>query len=133
LNNPNISDPLATITQNITYKVIVTTAEGCSSTDSVTIKAFKGPDIYGPTAFTPNHDGKNDKFIPIPVGIKEIKYFKVYNRWGQIVFSTSKLHEGWDGRLKGIDLDSGVFVWMIQAVTDDNRIIFKRGTVTLIR
>ena len=133
LNNPSIPDPLATITQDITYKVIVTTADGCKTEDSVTIKAYKGPDIYVPTAFTPNHDGKNDRFIPIPVGIKELNYFKVYNRWGQLLYSTSQLREGWDGRFSGIEQDSGVYIWIVRGITNDNKIIFKKGTVVLIR
>jgi gliding motility-associated-like protein len=133
LDNPAISDPLATITRDITYRVMVTTAEGCKSQDSVNIKAFKGPDIYVPTAFTPNHDGKNDKLTPIAVGIKEFNYFKIYNRWGQLVFSTSRLREGWDGTFGGIDQDTGVYVWIVRGVTDNGRVIFKRGTAVLIR
>ena len=133
LDNPGIADPLATITQDITYKVVVTTSDGCKVEDSVTIKGYKGPDVYVPTGFTPNHDGKNDRFVPIPVGIKDLNYFKIYNRWGQLVYSTNKMHEGWDGRLGGIEQDSGVYVWIVRAVTNDGRVIFKRGTVALIR
>jgi gliding motility-associated-like protein len=132
LNNPSIGDPVATIATDITYRVVVLTAEGCKATDSVTIKAFKGPDIYMSTAFTPNHDGKNDKFTPFPVGIKEITYFTVYNRWGQVVFETHRLHEGWDGRVAGLDQDTGVYVWIVRGVTNDGKVIFKKGTVTLI-
>lgn len=133
LDNPNIAEPNATITQDITYRVLVTTAEGCEAEDSVSIRAFKGPDIYMPSAFTPNKDGRNDRFVPIAVGIKEITYFSVYNRWGQLVYTTKKLHEGWDGRHNGLDLDTGVFVWIVQGITNDGKVIFKRGTVTLIR
>jgi gliding motility-associated-like protein len=133
LNNPNISDPLATISADIVYKVVVTTAEGCKSEDSVSIKAFKGPDIYVPTAFSPNFDGVNDQFMPIPVGIKEYKYFRVYDRWGALIFSTDKLRKGWDGKYKGYDLATGVYVWVISGVTDTGKLITKKGTVTLIR
>lgn len=133
LNNPVIAEPFATITQDIIYKVTVVTTDGCKAQDSVSIKAFKGPDIYVPTGFTPNHDGKNERFTPFPVGIKELDYFRVYNRWGQPVFYTNKLHEGWDGRLGGIDQDIGLYVWIVRAVTNDGRVIVKKGTVALIR
>jgi gliding motility-associated-like protein len=133
LDNPNSPDPRATISTDITYRVVVVTPDGCKATDTVNIKAFKGPDIYMSTAFTPNHDGKNDRFTPFPVGIKEITYFTVYNRWGQIVFHTNRLMEGWDGKLGGLDQDTGLYVWIVRGVTNDGRVIFKKGTVTLIR
>lgn len=133
LNNPAIPDPIATITQDITYTVVVTTPDGCKAKDSVTIKAYKGPDIYVPTGFTPNHDGKNDLLTPIAVGIKELEYFKVYNRWGQLVFSTNQLRQGWNGKLGIIDQVSGVYAWIVKGLTDDGKVIFKKGTVILIR
>jgi gliding motility-associated-like protein len=133
LNNPAIPDPIATITQDITYTVVVTTPDGCKAKDSVMIKAYKGPDIYVPTGFTPNHDGKNDLLTPIAVGIKELEYFKVYNRWGQLIFSTNQLRQGWNGKLGIIDQDSGVYAWIVKGITDDGKVIFKKGTVILIR
>ncbi|MDZ4810503.1 MAG: gliding motility-associated C-terminal domain-containing protein, partial [Bacteroidota bacterium] len=91
------------------------------------------PDIYVPTGFTPNGDGKNDRFTPFPVGMKSYNYFRIYNRWGQIVFSSTNLHDGWDGKLGGRDQQSGIYVWMIEGVTNDNRVITRKGTVSLIR
>ena len=110
-----------------------TTAAGCEGTETVTVRVFKGPEIYVATAFTPNGDDKNEIFIPIPVGIKELKYFRVFNRWGQLIYSTSTLHQGWDGKFGGAEQPSGVYVWMAQAITKDNKIINKKGSVTLIR
>jgi gliding motility-associated-like protein len=86
-----------------------------------------------PTGFTPNGDGRNDKFKPFPVGITKLNYFRVYNRWGQQLYSTTNLHEGWDGRLGGVDQPLGTYVWMVQGVTRLGKIITKKGTVTLIR
>ncbi|HRF17486.1 MAG TPA: gliding motility-associated C-terminal domain-containing protein, partial [Chitinophagaceae bacterium] len=99
----------------------------------VRVRVYKGPDIYVPSGFTPNGDGRNDRFTPFPVGIKSLTYFRIFNRWGQQIFSTNRLHDGWDGTLNGTAQPSGVYVWMIQAVTDDNRVINKKGTVTIIR
>ncbi|MBK8607068.1 MAG: gliding motility-associated C-terminal domain-containing protein [Chitinophagaceae bacterium] len=84
------------------------------------------------TAFTPNGDGRNDRFLPVPVGIKSLNYFRVFNRWGQLLFQTKTLHDGWDGKLQGAQQATGVYVWMIEAITNQNKIITKKGTVTLI-
>jgi gliding motility-associated-like protein len=138
LSNPNIPNPVASIPVgsigNIyTYIVTASTSTGCRGVASVTLKVYKGPDIYMPTGFTPNSDGKNDKFYPLTVGIKKINYFRVFNRWGQMVFSSSKLNDGWDGKLGGIQQSNGVYVWMVQGISMDNKVITKKGTVMLIR
>lgn len=133
LSDPAIADPVAIITQPITYTVEVTSANGCTGTDTVNIKVYKGPDIYVPTGFTPNSDGRNDIFKPVYVGIKELKYFRVYNRWGQLVFSTSAMNAGWDGKIGGIEQATSSFVWMVEGITKEDKIITLRGTVTLIR
>lgn len=136
LSNTNIPNPTVTvgnIGDDITYQVVATTAEGCKGEGYVRIKVSKGPDIYVPTGFTPDHDGKNDKFTPVPIGIKSYNYFRVFNRWGQLIFSTKKQNEGWDGTIAGKEQPAGVYVWMIEGVTRDNRAITKKGTVLLIR
>ncbi|MBM3416986.1 MAG: gliding motility-associated C-terminal domain-containing protein [Bacteroidetes bacterium] len=84
-------------------------------------------------AFTPNGDSRNDKFTPQPVGIKSYNYFRVFNRWGQVIFSTRALHQGWDGTIEGLPQPAGTYVWMIEGVTIENKLITKKGTVTLIR
>jgi gliding motility-associated-like protein len=138
LSNPNIPNPVASIPigsiGNIyTYTVTASTSAGCRGVASVTLKVYKGPDIYLPTGFTPNGDGKNDRFHPISVGIKKINYFRVFNRWGQMVFSGTTLNGGWDGKLGGIEQPGGVYIWIVQGVTTDDRVITKKGTMILIR
>lgn len=136
LSNPNISNPFVTIGpvgSDVVYRVIASTAAGCRGEGYIRIKVYTGPDIYMPTGFTPNADGKNDKLTPFPVGIAAIKYFRVFNRWGQLIFSTNKLHDGWDGKLGGVDQPLGVYVWVVEGITKNNQVITKKGTVTLIR
>jgi gliding motility-associated-like protein len=137
LDNPNIANPVATAPAIdgtvVIYQVTTTTSAGCQGDAFVIVRVYKGPDIYVPTAFTPNGDGKNDQFIPFPVGIKKLNYFRVFNRWGQLLYSTTTLNQGWDGRLAGVQQSSGVYVWMVEGVTMDNKLITKKGTVTLIR
>lgn len=136
INNPGISNPIVTgvnIGDSIIYKVTARSQAGCVGEAYVRFRVYKGPDLYVPNAFTPNGDGRNDRFYPFPVGIKEIKYFRVYNRWGQLMFSSNTLYKGWDGKFNGTDQPGGIFVWMGQAIDKNNKPVTKQGTVTLIR
>ncbi len=136
LSSTTIPNPYVTVGNTgdvITYQVSAVNAEGCKGEGYVRIKVYAGPAIYVPTAFTPNGDGRNDKLIPYPVGIKSLHYFRVFNRWGQLVFSTSRLHDGWDGKIGGKEQASGMYVWMVEGIGNDNKVITKKGTVSLIR
>lgn len=134
LSDPGIADPVVYGNQDIPYRVRVTQSpEGCFDDDTINIRYIIGPDIYVPTAFTPNGDGMNDIFRPIPVGIKEIAYFRVYNRWGQLVFETTQYMKGWDGSFKGKPADAGAYVWMVGGEDYNNKQVEKKGTVLLIR
>lgn len=136
LSDPTIANPIVTVGivgDVVQYRVVASTIAGCKGEGFVTVRVYKGPDIYVPTGFTPNNDGKNDRFTPFPVGIKSYKYFRVFNRWGQLIFSTSKLNDGWDGKINGRDQPGGVYLWMIDGVTKDDKKITKKGTITLIR
>ncbi len=133
LSSTNIPNPVATITQTTVYTVKAFTPEGCESYDDIKIEIYKGPEIYIPTAFTPNGDGTNDILRGKPVGIKEFRYMKIYNRWGQEVFSTTDYHNGWDGTWKGVPQDMGVYVVIANAVDFRGNVINKKMTVTLFR
>ena len=118
----------------ITYTLTVETADGCFGTDEMTVKVFKtGPDLFVPNAFTPNGDGRNDLLRPIMAGIQKLEFFRVYNRWGELVFSTSQSGSGWDGTLHGQAQPMGTYVYAAQAIDYLGHKITKRGTATLIR
>jgi gliding motility-associated-like protein len=133
LNNPDIANPIATLNADITYTLKLSTAEGCEGTDQITIKVFMTPEIYVPTGFTPNGDGKNDFLRAMPVGIKKFNYFRVFNRWGQMVFSTSSERQGWDGKISGKVQSTEVFIWIAEGVDFTGNKIFRKGTTILIR
>lgn len=136
LNNPVIPDPIVTvggIGSDVTFKVTATATDGCVGEGYVHLKVYNGPEIYVPSAFTPNNDGMNDTFYPYPVGIKAIKYFRVFNRWGNLVFQTNNWKNGWDGKYKGNNAPAGVYVWMVEGINVSGRVIKKKGTVMLIR
>lgn len=133
LNNPNIRNPIAVLEQDIRYRVTAVTAAGCEGTDDIFIKVYKGPEIYVPSAFTPNGDGLNDLLRPLPVGIRSFHYFRVFNRLGQEVFYTTDPLSGWNGEWKGRKMDSQVLVWLAEGVDMNGQRVFRKGTVTIIR
>ncbi len=133
LSDPNIANPVATLNYDITYTLTLTTAEGCEGTDQIVIRAFAGPEIYVPSGFTPNSDGKNDLLRAIPVGMKTFHYFKVFNRWGELIFSTADYNRGWDGTIRGLKQSTGTYIWIAEATDFRGNKVARRGSVTLIR
>ncbi|MGI8950490.1 MAG: PKD domain-containing protein [Chitinophagaceae bacterium] len=137
MNDPFINNPvvvLAPSVDSITYTVKVTVPPDCFGIDSIQVIVFKtSPEIFIPTAFTPNGDGRNDILKPIIVGIKQFDFFKVFNRWGQLLYTTSQIGQGWDGRFSGVEQASGTYVFEAQAIDYLGNKIFKKGTVVLIR
>ncbi len=133
----DITSPTATVTpeNTITYKLMVTQLpENCIGYDSVKITVFLlPPSFYVPTAFSPNGDGNNDVLRPKALGMKSIRYFKVYNRLGQLVFETTQKDAGWDGTYKGNPQDPAAYVWMAQGETYQGELITRQGSAVLIR
>ena len=125
--------PVFNGTSDQSYTIEIKTASGCVTVDSQVVKTVKEADIYVPTAFTPNNDGLNDFLRPIFMGIKELRYFRVFNRWGRLLYERKTELPGWDGTVGGSPQGSQVVVWMIEGVGLDNRIITKKGTSTLVR
>jgi gliding motility-associated-like protein len=135
MNNFNIANPILLLSadvESITYRVRVG-VQGCYAEDDITIKVFKGPDIYIPTGFTPNNDRKNDILKPTLAGMKSFTYFKIFNRWGQLLFQTAQIGAGWDGTFKGKEQASGTYVYVAEAVDYLGNKVFRKGTVVLIR
>ena len=117
----------------IKYTVTATSAAGCTGSADMTVRVFKtGPDIFMPNAFTPGRN-INAIFRPIAVGVASLQYFRIFNRWGQLVFSTTRLGDGWDGSVGGKPQPDGSFVWMVQGTSYTGVTITKKGVMTLIR
>jgi gliding motility-associated-like protein len=119
---------------SIRYTITVFNESGCADSTYLTVKIFKSsPQIYVPTAFTPNGDGRNDIIKPIPVGISRMDYFRIYNRWGQLVYNTTSLGTGWDGKIAGKEQGTGTYVWLVRGVDFLGKVFVAKGMVTLIR
>jgi len=133
LDTATKANPIAKPLQPVLFSVIGLNEYGCEDTGYVQVNIdFRMPDFV-PNAFSPNGDGKNDVFKPILVGISKLNLFSIYNRWGQLVFTTSQNGKGWDGTLHGIQQDTGSFVYMVSGVDYQGKTITKKGTFTLVR
>lgn len=137
LDDPYSASPTVTLPEtidSIRYIVRAIGAGGCYAEDDVIVRVFKtGPDLFVPSAFTPNGDGKNDVIRPVGVGIATLQYFRIYNRWGQLVFSTSQTGKGWDGTLNGTPQPPGTYVFEAVGTDQLGNRVYKKGTIVLIR
>ena len=133
LSNPGISDPTATPSSNTIYVVTVITDNGCIARDSIYFHVNEDNDYAIPNAFTPG-TGVNNEFRLITKGIAHLNHFRIYNRWGQLVFETKNIDAGWDGSWKGEPQPFGVYVYDVEAVSSITGKIFKmHGNITLLR
>jgi len=133
LDHSDIEKPTAILDRDQLYQLYTITEKGCKKQTQILIKRFSGPELYIPTAFTPNNDGLNDRLKVFPVGISSFGFFAVYDRWGQLIYRTTNYHDSWDGTLNGKPLATGTFVYIAQAIDYRGRRLFRKGTVTLIR
>jgi gliding motility-associated-like protein len=118
---------------DVDYTIEITDIHTCVTTDSLLMQILKKPGYYLPTAFTPNGDGLNDDVRPYLVGMKSLKSFSVFNRWGNLVFFSKKEGEAWNGKSNGVNQDNGVYVWILEFYDSNNKLVTEKGTITIIR
>lgn len=131
-------NPVARPVNDIVYQLDITNGNGCTASDE--IKLIVGCDedkIAIPNAFTPNADGKNDRFQIMAPGINEVESFQIYNRFGQMVHEVKNAAPGalgvaWDGRMNGNPQPAGTYVYYLQLRCSNNEKIVRKGTVVLI-
>ena len=127
--------PNASPTETTTYIVSIN-GNGCSKTDTVIVYVTEiicdEPFIFVPNAFTPDGDGINDILYVRGHPNLEI-VFRVYDRWGELVFETFDINFGWDGIFKGKESDPAVFDYYLEVLCPGDETFFKKGNVTLIR
>jgi gliding motility-associated-like protein len=132
MSTTSSSDPIVLIDRNISYVLKTYNAEGCYDLDTINVLVFQTlPDIFVPNAFSP--EGRNRELRPKAVGISTLQYFRVFNRWGQVVFQTTQFDKGWDGRVNGVTQPNGTYVWMVSGTDYTGKKVMRKGTATLIR
>ncbi len=125
------ADPTASPDVTTNYYVTITDSAGCTTTDTVTIDINCGG-LFVPQAFSPNGDGQNDVLYVRDNCIKSLD-FEVYDRWGNKVFETNDKNTGWDGRYIGAAMNTGSYVYYLNATLYDGTNIKKKGNVELVR
>ncbi|RYZ50292.1 MAG: gliding motility-associated C-terminal domain-containing protein, partial [Chitinophagaceae bacterium] len=121
----------------LTYTLTVQNAAGCLASDTVSVRLLcSGSRIFIPTSFTPNADGKNDRFRIRAEGIKEVRSFRIYNRWGELIFEKKNFaaddaNAAWDGRHRGQRVPEGSYVFFAELTCND-QVFQHKGTVTVV-
>lgn len=135
INCINCTNPASTSTIDITYTLQIEDSPlACFKTiNTYSIHIDPRTSIDVPTAFTPNSDGTNDFIFPNGWGVKKMNYFKVYNRWGQLLFETNEFRHGWDGRFNGVPQNMETYIYQVSVETYTKETLTKAGTFKLIR
>jgi gliding motility-associated-like protein len=133
------STPVASIKKSMTYYAAVTNEYGCVGTDSMNIKTFcLNTQVFIPNAFTPDGDGLNDVLMVRGKGIAQVRSFRIFTRWGELVFEKTNFQPndpafGWDGRIRGVTGPAEVYVYMADVVCENDLINTYKGNVTLLK
>lgn len=133
LNADTLARPIFNFTDSVRFLITIQTEAGCIVTDTLQVHLFAEKKIYVPDFFTPNNDGKNDRAYPFLVGVTKLTRFRIWNRWGQLVFQTQKPGEGWDGYYQGVRQPMETYLWMAEGLDIDGKIIYANGSIVLVR
>jgi len=139
INFDDIKNPTFNYDLQTRYTITLTPADGtCPTVDTLLVQIQDTPtnlksSLHVPNAWSPNGDGHNDKLYPLTINIIELKYFRVYNRWGQLMFETSTLGVGWDGTYNGQPQVMDVYTWTVEATGLDGVHYKQAGNAILMR
>jgi gliding motility-associated-like protein len=134
LTNTTIPDPTANPGTTTQYIVSGSTEYGCLATDTIIVTRINEGNINTPNAFTPgNGNNTNDLFKVDKNGIATLNYFRIYNRWGELMYESTDINAGWDGKFHGVPQPMGTYIYMIDAKTLSGKKYTKNGNVTLLR
>jgi len=140
LNDYTTQAPTFNYSKQAEYTIAITSNSGCITIDTLLVKMAEEipgaglySDLFVPKAWTPNGDGHNDKLFPLTVHIKQLYYFRIFDRWGQLMFETTELGKGWDGVFKGKPQVMDVYTWTVEAIGEDGRHFKRSGNSVLLR
>ncbi|MCB9054267.1 MAG: PKD domain-containing protein [Chitinophagales bacterium] len=123
---------------NTNYQVYFTDDNGCSNLGEIEIMVIcKNGNLFVPNTFSPNNDGNNDVFYPRGRGLERVKFMRIFNRWGEVVFEkrdfpVNEAASGWDGSFKGQKPKADVYVYQIEVFCDNGETIKLNGNIALI-
>lgn len=122
--------------ESMEFRTTVVNEWGCVATDVVFVEVRQeciDRDFFIPNIISPNGDGSNDYFYIEPQIQANLRYLRIYDRWGELMFSSTDFGERWDGRFRGKELNPGVYVYYMEAVCPDNRPFTKVGNITVLK
>lgn len=127
-------NPVFTAMETTTYLVAVTDVSNCFTISyplTLTVQKIYSVDL--PQAFTPNGDGINDEVYVKGWGLKELVVLRIFNRFGQVVFETTDINQGWDGTFKGKPQPLETYTYVVQVLTHEDKVLSKTGSIRLLR
>lgn len=133
LNNHLIRNPIYRSQFETNFLIRIEAASGCVTIDTQVVRIFKNIDIFVPKAFSPNGDGHNDRLDIFLVGISRLLYFRVFNRWGQLLFETNDPAQLWDGTFNGQKQPLETYVWIAEGIGENGTKVVRRGQTILLR
>jgi gliding motility-associated-like protein len=138
LDFTDIRTPVFKYDRSVQYLITLTSDNGCRVVDTLQVVVPSAApairsSLHVPNAWSPNSDGHNDKLFPLTINMKELYYFRVFNRWGQLMFETNKLGEGWDGIYSGKPQVQDVYTWTVEAMGLDGVHYKQSGNSILLR
>jgi gliding motility-associated-like protein len=134
LSSATVSNPTVTTSQERSYTITITTPSGCQTVDSLLVRVFT-KNVYVPNVFSPNGDGFNDLLYVNLVSMRQMQYFRIFNRYGKKVFETSDPTVGWNGRFNnnGDKQPVDTYVWTVQGFDKNGVPVNVQGSVSLLR
>ena len=138
LSCANCPTPSAVPRINTFYQVYFTDDNNCSNTGSIQINVLCGKgNLYIPNTFSPNGDGSNDFFYPRGTGLERVKFLRIFNRWGEVVFEkkdfpVNNAASGWDGRFKGQNPKADVYIFQAEVFCENGELLKLNGNIALI-
>jgi gliding motility-associated-like protein len=133
VSDPTLEDPTTYIFSTQIFNLVVTSPDGCTDDDDVIITVLDIQTLNIPNVFSPNGDGINDVFY-IVNHVNIILYeFSIYDRWGEQVFTTNNLTEGWDGTYRNKEAEIGTYMYTLIATDEEGIDVSRNGTVILLR
>jgi gliding motility-associated-like protein len=134
LNDPTLENPTAIIDKDTRFIMMAEDVNQCRGYDTVQLNVIYPEEVRFPTAFTPNGDGLNDIFQPVPwAGVKQVDFFRVYDRFGRLIFDAGDSKIGWNGRFKGVIQNQGYYIWHFNGINQRGKRLKEKGNVLLIR
>ena len=133
LSDTTSQHPNTTLHKEQQYQIIQTLQSGCIVVDTLLVRVFTRSAILVPNVFTPNHDGINDVVSINLVRVKQLNYFKIYNRWGNLVYSTNDPGKPWDGKINGVIQPLDTYIWMAEGIDELGVVFRENGNITLLR